>query len=542
MRLTCLLSTLVAVTIAQAAFVEVRANDIIVVSDLHLGVGRTATDADGRWTKGGWHPIEDFRWNDDLTEFLRWAQADAGNRGIDLVVAGDFLELWQFADETQKCGAPGSADSNIGCDAAQACERLDRILGAHADTLQALSAFAQHGSNRLIIVPGNHDAALVFETVTDHLLEKMAAPANRVIVERSGLWLSGDGQVLVEHGHQIEGDVNSYSDDRNALAMCVDRLGKAAGCDAKDAHLRRSWGENFVQEYYNQIENQFAVIDNLSSESLGVQYYLHGQPAQTVRTALAKGLRFLLTQQSWRQWRDGLGEQQGGAGDRPILRDEVRQWSTQQLAAAIDPREPVLAAELRGELERQRLAGKDLHDDAEIDLLCGQIDELIAHDLVEHEKACPRQSGQLSAALTNTFNSTDSLLRRHLERRSKWLREQQRGGDFSIFVYGHTHKAEMREPFDSKHDSWHPAVFNTGAFQRLASPTRLIDVLKAKGAKTEAEQYALAPSLAPEELPPCYSFISIKEPHAGGKREAGLNYWAQSSLVRTWQVYPSCPL
>src|SRR5207253_2977251 len=55
------------------------------ISDLHLGLGK---QPDGRW----W-PKKDFRWTNALFGFLdelsKW-----GEDRVDLVIVGDFLELW----------------------------------------------------------------------------------------------------------------------------------------------------------------------------------------------------------------------------------------------------------------------------------------------------------------------------------------------------------------------------------------------------------------------------------------------------------------
>src|SRR5262249_50689760 len=59
---------------------------IVFISDLHFGLGRRSD--------GSWSPKEDFRWPGALKGFLD-EMGRRGNDRVDLVIVGDFLELWQ---------------------------------------------------------------------------------------------------------------------------------------------------------------------------------------------------------------------------------------------------------------------------------------------------------------------------------------------------------------------------------------------------------------------------------------------------------------
>lgn len=63
------------------------------ISDLHFGIGRKAD--------GSWDPKEDFRWPRALEGFLERI-SEEGHERVDLVIAGDLLELWQPPPEI-KC-------------------------------------------------------------------------------------------------------------------------------------------------------------------------------------------------------------------------------------------------------------------------------------------------------------------------------------------------------------------------------------------------------------------------------------------------------
>ena len=90
---------------------------VVIASDLHLGVGRSAG--------GEWLPIEDFRWQEDFASFLR-AIDEAGKGATDLVLNGDTFELWQST--TDDCR---QRDVRLGCTEQEALGRLERVIAAH---------------------------------------------------------------------------------------------------------------------------------------------------------------------------------------------------------------------------------------------------------------------------------------------------------------------------------------------------------------------------------------------------------------------------
>ena len=75
---------------------------IVVISDFHMGLGRRAD--------GTWDPKEDFRWTGALRGFLSELSRRNSDR-TDLVIAGDFLELWAAGRPTSSvpATAPTSA-------------------------------------------------------------------------------------------------------------------------------------------------------------------------------------------------------------------------------------------------------------------------------------------------------------------------------------------------------------------------------------------------------------------------------------------------
>ena len=96
---------------AQSARPTERA--LVFISDVHLGVGKDAG--------GNWMPIEDFRWPNALDGFLAYVERTYEGKA-DLVILGDFLELWQ-PFPGMACTDP---EAEAGCSVAETA-----VLAAH---------------------------------------------------------------------------------------------------------------------------------------------------------------------------------------------------------------------------------------------------------------------------------------------------------------------------------------------------------------------------------------------------------------------------
>jgi hypothetical protein len=252
----------------------------VFISDLHLGVGRDAS--------GAWSPLEDFRWEREFTLFLEQLNRDGRGR-TDLVLNGDTFELWQSL--AQDCVYP---NRDLGCTEADALGRITRVLSQHAGEARALAAFASSGANTVTIIPGNHDAGLLFTGVARAVLAALPAPPGRVRILATGYWLSPDGLVYAEHGHQIGEEVNRFEDWPQPF------LRGPGG-----RHLRRPWGEQFVQSYYNQFEAKYPIIDNISDERVAMRYAMSAEGRLASAVASAEFLRFFLLGVSFRQFGGG---------------------------------------------------------------------------------------------------------------------------------------------------------------------------------------------------------------------------------------------
>jgi len=154
---------------------NVSTRSTVVLSDLHMGMGRSAT--------GEWQPTEDFRWTAEFARFLE-ATGQEGHNDIDLIMNGDTFEL--VSSEPGKCGG---SDSAAGCTETAALARLDAILKAHDPDLKALGQFARAGSNHVVFVPGDQDAALatIARVIASDPDDPFAYTSQSIFYQRKGL-------------------------------------------------------------------------------------------------------------------------------------------------------------------------------------------------------------------------------------------------------------------------------------------------------------------------------------------------------------------
>ena len=522
------------------------------ISDFHMGVGRVQQDpATKTWTKGEWHKTEDFRWEADFSAFMKAVKADVAQAKMpaDLIILGDFLELWQSVinDIERRPSAIKDCDywkkgdpeylKNLGCTPGEALARAERVLGAHAQVLKELRDFANTGDNRVILVPGNHDAALVFDEVAKVTLDQIAAEPGRVRVAKEGYWRSPDGVLFAEHGHQMEGDVNKFD---KLPASCVDNNADPVPCDSreKEIHLRRPWGEQFVQYYYNQFEEQFPIIDNISEETLGIRLGIATAGIGDTTKALANGLAFFLNQQSWDQFAQALGDKKGvPEWDLEAVKASGTKFMIDSIPSSDPLRALVEKAVAEGKIKPSIATLKDSEIKAICDYRFARVAAADKEGKLRDVEPCPQKKESLGAAWVAITSSELGPHRARLSEIRDGLRKLVPGQEeFSHYIYAHTHKAHAaKRPFDDT-AKWKPEVWNTGAWQRLANPKQ-IDAIMAH-CKLEARD-ALS-KLQPENLAPCYTAIrypSLDSPHD----KPTLLWWAKPKGATQFKFFAACP-
>jgi hypothetical protein len=464
---------------------------VVVLSDLHMGAGR---DESGRWRRE-----EDFRWAPEFSEFLR--AIDAQHRSsVDLVLNGDTFDLPRAE--------------------AEALASLDRVLPARTAELEGLAAFATRGTNHIVLIPGDRDSALRFTKVADRVVKALQGSADRVVVASAGYWVSPDGKVHAEHGH----DIRFRGQDSGAL-----------------------------QELYDRLEVTYPTVDNVAVIGSGAKYALAADSTLASGDAVALVLRDALLNVSWQQFRMELddGEVQP---PRWELTQARKQGSSLLLSALADDD---LLKPLAVKFGGLAAVAADLTDQ-EITSLCDyraavrrarrrfepQVTQFAPRGPAVTE--CPRTPDTRGAIFDYFWRSRDELYGTYIERargRSTLTRFA------TVFVIGHTHLPDRAqstanmisggllkipmEGFSPARGALTPIVINGGAWNRTITPVQLEQLRNERG----VSWHDLLRSLEPEELPPCYSFVAI--PAYEQDPAPAVRYWRRSA-DGAWGVAPTC--
>jgi UDP-2,3-diacylglucosamine pyrophosphatase LpxH len=500
---TIALAQLPAVEAATVADVPYRpppggARYLAFISDLHFGVGRKSDRS--------WHPTEDFRWPKALEGFLNEISR-LGRDRVDLIIVGDFLELWQ-PPTTILCKG---ISADLGCTLDEMEALAELVASAHSDGLTLLRAFAERGENRLHVIPGNHDAALRYQRVWRPVGAALADASGRINLVVSGVWSSADGRVVAEHGHQIGLDVNRYETWPRIIRRVDDII-----------YVIRPWGELFVQKLFNQQEEQYPIIDNLSPETAGARYRSADRGVWGSTADVARLLFFNLWETSPSQRAIMLGEDSTGKRDWNL--QVARKMGAGLFLNALPVEDP-----LRKQIEAGGAEAGAVK--AELAAMAGDParvpDEVILHlcDLIADrgEKSLCLEP-QLGSLVQYSLIAKDKVLARHLRARQSQFKS------VTVFIYGHTHQYEVAREL-SLNDLVKVTVVNTGAFQRLIDESgflrRLNGVPPQEGLRT----------LGLDQLPPCYSAVLI--PTSEAKPE--LHLWHMTEDAAGVFVPPGDP-
>lgn len=225
-------------------------NRKVLISDLHLGPGRDA--------QGHYLALEDFRFESAMSAFLKSVGEDGKT---DLIIAGDLIDFWQINPELDHQDTPYNGPVEE-----VSLARFQRAAEQHREVFQSLAAFLAQGSNRVIIVPGNHDAELVFPKVQAELAKTIGVPwGEKLKFAVNGIY--EDAGVHVEHGQRFD-PLNDTGDQW----IFTDPAGTK--------RIASSWGSLFVKGFFNRVEARLPFIDNLYPEQETVRWAMQNEPLQ----------------------------------------------------------------------------------------------------------------------------------------------------------------------------------------------------------------------------------------------------------------------
>ena len=509
-------------TSVNAEQCEIRSNSAqIYISDTHVGMGGRCTSGDE--CRDGWHNMEDFRWHADFELFVEYLLAKVDTT-IDFVVVGDFLELWQDPDGRFECGEPTQRRSDLGCSAEQAIGRVNEVGNKHPTFFAMLSKLIAGNDNRVIILPGNHDAVLVMPLVANTLTNLFDSDVStKVCIDQDGMLYhdSNTHKTLIEHGHQVKGDLNRYASPTNGVVECLDKNENSIDCNDDGAHVRRSWGENFVQNYYNNYEKVFPIIDNYSAEGSGLPDGLkRGLKASTPKersSAFVRFASFFFTKQTSQHVGSLLGDEQ--TITRICIENDNDPCLDLKAMMGKSTSDGIFSQLPRGQSELLKLVfDVSVESQPTLDDVYRQyaddtslIDELVVTTCIywdkneESEIQCPyrnRPLGAIGTKISQWFkgiiDSDFDKIKDHVSQREELL-----STTIDTFIFGHTHEAMVANDIDDG-----KIVLNTGAWQRVASARVIADRIEDCTINNGISDEECFQRMSPNALPACYSPVA----------------------------------
>jgi UDP-2,3-diacylglucosamine pyrophosphatase LpxH len=391
------------------------------------------------------------------------------------------------------CNGP---TADLGCSTNELLKLTKRVINGHQETFEKFRDFTSKGENRIYVIPGNHDSALLVPKIWEVVAKAMADDLDKIRIEEKGIWVSPDDRIVVEHGHQIGADVNRYKNWPSVVKE-VDGV----------SYLVRPWGELFVQKLFNSEEQEYSIIDNLSPETAGARFRMADKGLWTSAKDVAKFISFNLWETSLNQKGKFLGRQQGADG-KPVWNVKVaRKLGHKLYSEGLDQDDPfrVLMLEdspealsLRAELD-QLVSDSTVTTDDEVKLLC----DLVS---IRHKASVSCDDATLGYSTSKLIRSREGVLKSHLKAKLQHYPKMR------IFVYGHTHKYE--DVWQIKLSSVNTvSVMNTGAFQRLVDEDEFVKLAKNK----KISPANALKSLELEDLSPCYTVAMIEYKDEGIK-------------------------
>lgn len=479
---------------------------LAIISDLHMGIGRHDVP-----DRSYWHPSEDFRWPEALQGFLD-ELSEKGNHAVDLVIAGDLFELWQPPENIKCIGF----SEDLGCTVAEMVAIAKVVASEHAAELESFARFAQSGENRVHIIPGNHDSTLLLNDVWEVFSKPLKVESGRISRIKSGVWVSDDGRVVIEHGHQIGADVNKYDEWPDIVKEQ----------DGKE-YVVRPWGERFVQLMFNEQESQYPIIDNFNPEAAGVRYRMADQGVWGTAKDIARFIAFNLFETSISQKGKVFGKPEKGGADiwnLTLAKNRGHKLFLAALKAEDSFRQQLIldddkVKEVHKELDELL---KDM-DDTDIRSLC----DLAASNSGDGWKLCREE--QLGSVV-QSLQSQNFVLRKHLKARLKDSPHKK----MSVFIYGHTHQMVPPQSLDIN-SLYSVTWLNSGAFQRLIDEEGFLKRVKEKGWK---EQDGLR-RLKPEDLAPCYGVVLVPYSKEGQPEPTTMMWWMPTSEKKGKLISPN---
>jgi UDP-2,3-diacylglucosamine pyrophosphatase LpxH len=248
----------------------------IVISDCHLSAGR--------FFEGRLNAHEDFNFDEEMCEFLKYFSSGVYGEGpdgpvdVELFINGDFLDFLnvpiqgEFEDEITE---------------ERALYKLEAIFNGHPQVMAALKQFASQPGKKITYMIGNHDADLFFPKIREKITQAWdpqgVYPSDRVHVIADRDRVRYEGGVEIHHGNQFEA-VHFLNFEKPILKNFID-----------NPILNIPWGSFYVLKIINRLKWEREFIDKVRPIKVFVLFGLVFDTWFTLKFVFLSSFYFLKT-------------------------------------------------------------------------------------------------------------------------------------------------------------------------------------------------------------------------------------------------------
>ena len=208
----------------------------VFISDLHL-------------SKGGAWSLEDFHSDSQVTSLVNYLAGRYAGQRMDLVLLGDVFDFWQVVPQSDlAAGSP----INLSLDINTICADLRDIATQHPEFFQALARFSQDAGHRLVVIPGNHDHAMI--------TPQLQSEFRSILVNDFAFQGGGDNLFFPPHFFYAVPQLGIYAEHGNQY----DKFNKYQNFAhfGPDPRTEECQGYGLVRLFWNRLENLEPDIDD----------------------------------------------------------------------------------------------------------------------------------------------------------------------------------------------------------------------------------------------------------------------------------------
>ncbi len=245
----------------------------LVISDLHLGVGRNLEG-------GSLNLLEEFYFDEKFVEFLHfYTHGKYEESEIELVLNGDILNFLQVDYNGHFLSVITEQVS---------LEKTKRIVTGHPKFFSALKEFLKNPNHHLTYVVGNHDQDVLWPAVRAYLNEILEAT-----IRFKNIVYYVDG-VHIEHGHMHEA-----ANRLNPKKFFVKK-------DIPEPILNLPFGSHFFVDLVLKIKQDYPHVDKIRPFDRMLRWTLFNETFKTIKWIFGLIKYFLyslLTENRNKHWR-----------------------------------------------------------------------------------------------------------------------------------------------------------------------------------------------------------------------------------------------